>query len=175
MAAGNTYVALATNTLTTTTASVTFSSISGSYTDLVLIVTGQGVFTLNDYLDVGIQFNGDTGSNYSTTQFRGDGVNKTSERYSSEARIRAAHIRGIVTASTEHSTFTINFMNYSNATTYKTTLSRSGTASTNASITAKVGLWRSTSAITSILIKNDDSASGFHTGTTFSLYGIAAA
>ena len=35
-----TYEPIATTTLTTTTASVTFSSISGSYTDLILVING---------------------------------------------------------------------------------------------------------------------------------------
>jgi hypothetical protein len=38
MAAGNTYVAIAEQTLGTAAASVTFSSIPGTYTDLVLVV-----------------------------------------------------------------------------------------------------------------------------------------
>jgi hypothetical protein len=37
MAAGNTYVAIAEQTLGTAAASVTFSSISGAYTDLVIV------------------------------------------------------------------------------------------------------------------------------------------
>ena len=173
MAAGNTHVALASTTLTTTTASVTFSAISGAYTDLVIVVTGQGVYTSTDYLDVGMQYNGDTGSNYSTTRMYGNGTTATSVRYSNESSIRVAFIQGLVTASAVHSTMYINILNYSNATTYKTALSRSGTAA--GATSAKVGLWRSTAAITSVLIKNIDSASGFHTGSTFTLYGIAAA
>ena len=38
MAAGSTYTPLATNTLSSSSASITFSSISGSYTDLVLVM-----------------------------------------------------------------------------------------------------------------------------------------
>jgi hypothetical protein len=38
MAAGNTYTPLATQTLGSAAASVTFSSISGAYTDLVLVL-----------------------------------------------------------------------------------------------------------------------------------------
>ena len=48
MAAGNTYVALATNTLGSAAASVTFSSISAAYTDLVLVFAGTTVTTANN-------------------------------------------------------------------------------------------------------------------------------
>jgi hypothetical protein len=47
MAAGNTYTPLATQTLGSAAASVTFSSISGAYTDLV--VSLQLVLTLSDF------------------------------------------------------------------------------------------------------------------------------
>ena len=65
-----------------------------------------------------------------------------------------------------------NFMNYSNATTYKTTLSRQADASTLAGCNAN--LWRSTSAITSITLLEELGLS-FSSGSTFTLYGIAAA
>jgi hypothetical protein len=63
-----TYEKIATSTLGSTASDVTFSSISGSYTDLVLIVnetcsTGSGL---------NVQFNSDTGSNYSSTYMYGD-------------------------------------------------------------------------------------------------------
>ena len=51
MAAGNTYVALATQTVASATASVTFSSISGAYTDLVIVVRAKvGAASENNYL-----------------------------------------------------------------------------------------------------------------------------
>ncbi len=69
-------------------------------------------------------------------------------------------------------TFTLQFMNYSNATTYKTILVRGGDASQK--VDATVNLWRSTSAITSITLF-PGGGNSFLTGSTFSLYGIAAA
>jgi len=66
----------------------------------------------------------------------------------------------------------LNVMNYSNSTTYKTCLSRNSAPDDAAE--ALVGLWRSTSAITSITFMNN-AAANFATGSTLTLYGIAAA
>jgi hypothetical protein len=62
VAAGNTYVAIAEQTLGTAAASVTFSSIPGTYTDLVLVLSVQDA-SGNTFA---LQFNGDTSTNYST-------------------------------------------------------------------------------------------------------------
>jgi hypothetical protein len=56
MAAGNTYTQIASTTLGTAAASVTFSSIAGTYTDLILIVAGKDV---TSYAGAQLQFNGD--------------------------------------------------------------------------------------------------------------------
>jgi hypothetical protein len=58
-----TYEPIATTTLGTSESSVTFSSISGSYTDLVLICAVKN--TANNGDEVAFQLNSDTGSNYS--------------------------------------------------------------------------------------------------------------
>jgi hypothetical protein len=163
MAAGNTYVALATNTLGSNASDITFSSISGSYTDLVLVVNG--------YLDadnnVFLQFNGDTGTNYSMTSLRGDGTSATSAQNSSVAQM---YLGGILDTATGNAICSIQ--NYSNSTTYKTVLARVNGVTSGAT-QARVGLWRSTSAITSV--KVGALSGSFISGCTFSLYGIAAA
>ena len=64
-----------------------------------------------------------------------------------------------------------NFMNYSNTTTFKTVLTRSGSGDWITE--ANVGLFRSTSAITQIRIFADTNA--FASSSTFTLYGIKAA
>jgi hypothetical protein len=66
-----------------------------------------------------------------------------------------------------------NIQNYSNATTYKTVVSRGGAANTGMIVIAYVGLWRSTAAITTITLFSD--TGNLATGSTFSLYGITAA
>jgi hypothetical protein len=64
-----------------------------------------------------------------------------------------------------------NFMNYSNTTTHKTALWRNSSATNGAA--AMMGVWRSTSAISTISIT---SLSGnMADGCTYTLYGITKA
>ena len=169
MAAGNTYVALATQTLGSATASVTFSSISGAYTDLVMVVNAQFSSGGNQYIELQVG-NGsvDTGTNYSNTLVLGNGTSASSGRDTSVSKFFMTPI-----ASTTNALGTVlyNFMNYANTTTYKTVLGR--TSDVNGWAAAAVGLWRSTSAINTV--KLAVTGTTFVAGSTFTLYGIAAA
>jgi hypothetical protein len=168
MAAGNTYVALATQTLGSAAATVTFSSISGSYTDLILVASPLRDATSGGY--VTMQFNSDTGSNYSNTGLLGNGTAGQSSRTTSQNFVYFNWgNNGLST--TDPNTMIASFQNYSNTTTYKSYLSRANQATT--STDAVVGLWRSTAAISTIAISR--TTGSFATGSTFSLYGIAAA
>jgi hypothetical protein len=170
MAAGNTYVALATNTLSSDTATVTFSSISGSYTDLVLVITPAS----SAQKDVDIRLNGDTGTNYSSTVLGGNGTTVTSARETTVSTARITYY-GATNTTLGNSVFIVNLMNYSNTTTYKTILSRTNNASTG--VDASVGLWRNTAAITSITLGPNitQGTATWSAGSTFTLYGILAA
>jgi len=165
MAAGNTYEAIATQTLGSAAATVTFSSIPSTYTDLVLVVNGSITSGNENFL---IQFNSDTASNYSDTSIGGNGTTAISNRETSNTAIRCNSYGSITT---NLSQYNISIMNYANTTTYKTTLSRGNNTGTGTS--ANVGLWRSTSAINAVKLL--PSASTFIAGSTFSLYGIASA
>lgn len=160
MAAGLTYEKVATTTLGSNQSSVTFSSFSG-YTDLVLIFNGT-ITTGDDTW--GVQFNSDTGSNYSSTALYGDGSSAGSNRTSSATKASTSY------SGTTNSTTIINFQNYANSTTYKTALVRNNGGGF---VSARVVLWRSTSAITSIVASPNTYQ--FATGSTFTLYGITAA
>jgi hypothetical protein len=163
MAAGSTYVAIATTTLTSNQSDITFSSVSAIYTDLVLIV--NGFLTVDD--NVFLQFNGDTGSNYSMTSLRGDGTSATS---ATNSGVTSIYLGGILTTATGNTICSIQ--NYSNSTTYKTVLARTNGVTSGAT-QARAGLWRSTSAITSV--KVGTLSGNFVSGAVFTIYGIAAA
>ena len=176
MAAGSTYTPIATTTLGSAQTSYTFSSISGSYTDLVLIVSGFGAVA-DGYSVLAQVGNGsiDTGANYSTTRLSGDGSTASSGRASNANFMRLQSVTGQSTTSSNITNLIINFMNYSNTTTYKTVLNRANqTSGSYPGTEAIVNLWRSTSAIDTIKVFPFTGAS-FATGSTFTLYGITAA
>jgi hypothetical protein len=172
MPAGSTYTPIATTTLGSAATDITFSSIAGTYTDLVVIVSAQQV-TLGE--DLALQFNSDTGTNYSRTYLCGDGSTAHSGRSTSVNQIILDH-HATPPTGTSFSTAVINIMNYSNTTTFKTVLDRTGANDTNPGLgtVANVGLWRSTSAITSVKVFCTNS-SNLKTGTIATLYGIASA
>jgi hypothetical protein len=159
-----TYDPIATQTLSSAAASVTFSSIPATYTDLVLVFNGTSLAA--SYLS--LQYNSDTGNNYSVTLMRGDGTTASSTRYSSIDQIYASITN---TLQTTISNVFFQIQNYSNSTTFKTSLSRAN-QSTNAT-EAGVGLWRSTAAINAIKILSPNA--NFATGSVFTLYGIKVA
>jgi hypothetical protein len=162
-----TYEPISTQTLGTATATVTFSSIPATYTDLVLVVNGSAS---SSAFDAWLRFNGDTTTNYSNTTLTGSGSVANSSRASNASFIF------LETQSTFRSTTRTNLIvqifNYTNTTTFKTLISRASAPGDY--VEALIGLWRKTpEAINTILISNS-SAYNFSVGSTFTLYGIKA-
>lgn len=161
----STMTPIATITLASASATVTFSSIPQTYTDLVF--TSVWGPTAGD--DLYLQFNGDAGANYSTTWIGGTGTTAASGRKTSDTGVQPR--TPINQASTITTIYNVDIMNYSNSTTYKTTLGKY--RYTTGFAEADVGLWRNTAAITSLTFRCN--ASTFVAGSTFTLYGIKAA
>jgi hypothetical protein len=156
-----TYEPIATQTLGSAAASVTFSSITSTYTDLKIIITMTATAGSPSLY---LRYNGDTGTNYSTNSVYGDGTNAGSFRASNENKLYIGELNTTI------GTTIVDVMNYSNTTTNKTCLARNSMA---ANVQAIVGLWRNTSAINEIVVLT--SSSTFIVGSTFTLYGIKAA
>lgn len=159
-----TYTPIATQVLASATASVTFNSFS-SYTDLVFVYTATAA-TGNP--DMTCRINGDTATNYSATRLSGTGAAANSARYTTQTFCRFDEYAAATT--TAATTGIISVMNYSNATTYKTLISRSNQAGQG--VEAFVNLWRSTDAITSLVFSF--TSGNIAAGSTFTLYGIKA-
>jgi hypothetical protein len=166
MAAGNTYTQIASTTLGSAAASVTFSSIPATYTDLVVICNVQTATGGDD--SVGFQFNGDTTGNYSFTYMNADGSSASSGRAGTQGSMQF----GLVNSSNWG--VSIGYIqNYANTTTKKTVLGRGNMSSL---IRAYVGLWKATpAAINSVTILSTPNVYNFIVGSQFSLYGITAA
>lgn len=162
-----TYEKIATTTLGSAASLITFSSIAASWTDLRLVITAlQGSGN-----NIGLRFNSDSGSNYSRTVLRGDGSSTFSSRNQSDTEI---DLNREALSSTIPSLYTADIFSYAGST-YKTLLTTSNEdRNGSGNVVRAVGLWSSTSAITSILISSL-SADTMGAGTTATLYGILKA
>jgi hypothetical protein len=169
----NTYFLVSSNTLDSSAASVTFSSIPNTYTDLLLRISSR-----ND--DTGVtetlrmQVNDNTGSIYSTTYMYGEGVNAVTGRDTSVNDINDGFRQNGSSATTStFSNIDIYIPSY--------TVSRNkpifgfSAAETNATnsnfIMASANLVRDTNAISSIKLFNS-TTKVFVAGSSFWLYGI---
>jgi hypothetical protein len=156
----STYTPIATTNGTGSSGTISFTSIPGTYTDLVVVCNFTNASAANVYMTL----NNDSGSSYSRTWLTGNGTTASSGRGS------VPYLNNDATISTTPATTTINIQNYANTTTYKTSLVRHSLASGEA--LAEVILYRgSTSAITSVQIIG---TTAFTTTSTFTLYGIKA-
>ena len=171
MAAGSTYTPIATTTASGSVSSITFTGISGSYTDILLVCNAY--YTTSSRTSFSIQVgNGliDTGTNYSWTGLYGNGTTAASGRATSQTYTYGGVISGVPC------TFLVHLLNYSNTTTYKTFLTRGNSLGSSASedVWAGANLWRSTSAINQVKVYVGN-GSNFTSDSVFTLYGITAA
>lgn len=166
----NTYVLISSTVLGSSQATVTFSSIPSTYTDLLLNISGRSdLASINN--DYAITFNGDTGSNYSMTYILGNGASVTTGRSTaSNIRVNNSGEGTNATANTFDNTW-IYIPNY--LATIRRPIS-SHSANENNNSTAYMGvqssLYRGTSGISSISIGLQ--ANNHVAGSSFYLYGI---
>lgn len=160
----STYTPITSQTLTGSAASITFSNIPQFYSDLVIVVSP----TLTSTEDLQMRFNSDTSSNYSYHVMWASGSATGTARASNQTVLRYSYVTDPATAGGTQSIININ--NYSNITTNKTIIIRTGLASDGLDL--MVGQWRNTSAIESITLLLSGTGQ-YNTGSTFNLYGIA--
>jgi hypothetical protein len=162
---------ISSQTLGSAAATVTFSSIPATYTDLVLRISARVDSGSASSLDV--QLNSDTSTNYSRTTIRGNGASTLSNRTTSASNI------SLLTTNQGSSTTADTFTNVeiyipSYTISQNKPISISGTTEDNATtayITGHAGLWRNTATISSIQL-TDNNAFNFVSGSSFYLYGL---
>jgi hypothetical protein len=167
-----TYSLIASNTLSSSAANVTFSAIPATYTDLVLRSSVRGSRT--GFFDLYyIELNSDTTALYSNRFFLGNGSTVTSSTASNSAGFPML-VSPIDTANATSSAFSSNEMYIFNYTsTANKQISDFGALENNATsaeMRASAVSYRNTSAITSI--KLTPGVGTFDSGSSFCLYGI---
>lgn len=166
-----TYDNLATTTLSSANSTITFSSISSAYTDLKIVMSN--VFSQNSATQIYLRVNSNS-TNYSTfTLWSGSSTNGTSNltngtefRTNNQANLRT----------TNPLFLTVDIFDYANTGIFKTMLSivaQNDNYTSNDRLTINSGIWRNTSAISSLSLFTDTGE--MTVGTTATLYGIARA
>jgi hypothetical protein len=162
-----TYTPMANITLGSSAASVTFSSISQAYRDLVLVFSV--VRTAGTTAAV-VRLNGDsTSGTYQNIRAGGDGTTASSDTFNDINFFSPTP--GFSSTGTVPSTSIWNFMDYSATDKHKTVLSRTNISNLGTAMHA--GRWGNTSAITSITITTLGNPN-WDAGSSFALYGIAS-
>lgn len=164
------YSLIAKNILTdNSTTSVTFAGISDTYTDLVLRIGARSTFATT-FTNFRISFN-DTSTNvYSTTYFNNFNGTANSFRDTGNTWFYQVYVPGSTTVTNAFGSMEIYIPNYT--ATRNKPVSLMALSPNNASgyvISAGAGLFRSSSAISSIIMST---TTAFESGSSFFLYGI---
>jgi hypothetical protein len=138
---------------------------------LQLRILASASYTTNPPFNWFVQFNGDTGANYSRHRLQGDGSSASSYGVGSQTYFELAYING---SATIMNAAVVDILDYANTNKYKTARSLSGyDANGSGFIVLNSGSWQSTSAITSITFTNNSgSGNNFATNSSFALYGV---
>ena len=155
-------------------ASVTFSSIPQTYTDLVVKISARSTGSADDNMRLNFN-NSSTIINYNRNLW-GNGSSALSESVSGSDKLIGDYASGYLpNSSTTASTFgnfEITIPNYT-VSTYKSVsidnVSENNSASTYIRTSLGAGLWQNTDAITSIVITNFNNFTQY---STFTLYGV---
>jgi len=169
-----TYTLISSNVLSSSAASVTFSAIPATYTDLVVRASVRDT-SANVYLEMFFQYNGTSTSVYSVTKLTGTAGAASSTRQSNQTEHQEPLATSANATASTFSSVELYIPNYASANNkvYSDFSVSETNATTTPAIQTGAGLFRSTDAITSIAFF--PTTGNFDTGTSFYLYGISNA
>jgi len=154
------------------TASITFSSIPSTYQHLQVRIMAKG--TRSIAIENGsLNFNGDSGNNYNDHSIYADGSNVFAGANSgtNSSLIYTFAGSGGASGSQVFGSGTVDILDYANTNTYKTSRTLAGYENGTAGfIGFNSGLWRNTTAITSLTLT--PSVGTWLQYSSFALYGI---
>ena len=164
----NAYFSIATNTLSTTASSITFSSIPSTYTHLQIRVLARSGASADDFR---FQLNGDTGANYSRHGLYGTGSAAAANGVASSG---VGNLGVIDNTASVFSVAVVDILDYTNTNKYTTVRSLNGyDANGSGYVFFASTAWMNTAAVTSITLF--PSSSSFQQYSSFALYGIKGA
>lgn len=168
-------IPIATTTLNTATATVTFSSIPQNYEHLQIRAIARSATGSTGQDDLSITLNSDTTNNYYWHRLIGNGTSVISG--AAGALTSANQFQELIARDGQganvFSAFVIDILDYANTNKYKTMRCLGGDDNNGiGAIVLDSALWLSTSAINSITFQT---SSNFKTYSSFALYGIKRA
>jgi hypothetical protein len=171
MPAGLTYVPLASYVVSSNQLYVSFSNLDQGYTDLVLTVSGNcGNSGGDDF--VCLSFNGDQDTRFTYQTLYSYSPSSVAVEKTSGSTIMYGPALPISTAPPAYGE--MHIMNYSNSSKFKTVLGRWGAVRNGLPSAILAGSWEQQYPIVSVDLRTINGYA-FGPGTTFNLYGIAAA
>ena len=172
VAAGS-YESISSQTLASDTATITFSSIPGTYVALQLRILSRSTRAAAN-ANLNIQINSDTGTVYTLHELSGDGATATATGSAAGGVTNASIARSTGTTANA-SVFAVSIVdihNYASSTQNKTIRSFFGYDNNGSGIVGlRSVLYVGTTAVSAFTLSSA-SSSNFLTGSTFALYGI---
>jgi hypothetical protein len=168
------YYSIATTTLSTSAATITFSSIPSTFTHLQ--IRGFAQQTNNAGANCTIRYNSDSGSNYNSHYLGGNGSTTGAGYFTNASTTGGYAFDSANNGSSAFSGFIIDILDYTNTNKYTTTKSFSGWSnnSNSENVSMMSSTWRNTAAVTNITLQ-DHSGGSFAQHSVFALYGIKGA
>ena len=181
-AAANTTVGTSFESIATVTvgaggsSSITFSSIPSTYTHLQIRANFRTSDTGSYAGDIVIQFNSDTGTNYSNHILYGNGSSAGAGGASSQSKNYTIFTATAIAGSSYFGSAVVDILDYKNTNKYKTIRSLSGADynNTNGQVRFGSSVWINTNAINEITLK-DYAGTNFGQNSHIALYGIRSA
>ena len=172
-----TYTLISSNVLTTATASVTFSSIPATYTDLVVRWSARSA-QANATTRININLNGVSGTSYSFTKLQATGTSASSANISGFDKWWGEYVSANNATSNTFGSGELYLPNYlstvNKPASFFSVAENNTTANGDWYVSALASLATITSAITSVALTLN-TADNFMTGSSFYLYGISNA
>ena len=165
----NTYTLISSNVLLSSAASVTFSAIPSTYTDLVIRASARNTSSTG-FSALQVRLSGDTAGNYSNTSIVNTNGTPSSTVNSAQTAFFPGFVNNSGTTANTFNSSEVYIPNYAGSTVKPIsgfTVAEDNSTSTNQRAVAS--LWNNTSAVTSITILT---ALSFEVGSSFYLYGI---